>query len=253
MTDTAMLEAIAKRDWGASWQAALAAWREFSDGIAEVIASSLDQYGPYRCGPAYPLLLTQTQEELDFPTVPWAIHPGFAIWRPSYADAVLPNIENSLMRLRHVEEVRDRFARGVALLTDAMQDGVCHASRECAEQLAVADYIYCCYVTAAHVMRWNIAKRLLLATDEEREREGVDRLLSALSLKCYNKKALVAYMRTVAEAETENVARALASQRTDSRLGFEASMEYIFDPRVAEWKNRVTEESLALLAEYDAE
>ena len=241
--DGEMLKAIAKRDWGDAYKSALEAWRSFSEGIAEVVAADIDQYGPYRCGPAYPLLFTQTQKELSFPSVPWANHPGFGIWRPIYADTVFSNVNNTIMRLRHVKDVYACFERGVEILK-AVASGTSESQNE---QIAVADYIRCCYKTVMHVMQWTIAKRLLLTPEENKPQGDVDKLLAALELPTCDKHIIANYMRDVAKSETDNVAHALECQKHDSRLGFEASMEYVFDGTVAEWKNKTTEESLALL------
>lgn len=241
--DDEMLTAIAKRDWGSNYKAALEAWGAFSEGLSNVVAADIDQYGPYRCGPAYPLLFTQTRQELSFPTVPYAWHSGFGIWRPIYDDKVFPNVSNTLMRLRHVKAVAECFARGVEILS-AASDG---QSQDQKEQIGVAEYILCCYKTAMHVMQWNIAKRLLLTPEENKPQEDVDRLLEALELPTCDKHIIANYMRDVAKHETDNVAYALECQRQDSRLGFEASMEYVFNQATAEWKNKTTKDSLDLL------
>jgi len=243
--DGELLEKIAKRDWGDSYKSALDAWQEFSNGMAQVVAADVDQYGPYRCGPAYPLLFTQTQKELTFPSVPWANHPGFGIWRPIYAGKVFPNADDTLMRLRHVSDVYSCFERGVEILKSAADE----KSESQAEQIGVADYIRCCYKTAMHVMQWHIAKHLLLTPESDKPQDTVNKLLSALSLPSCDKRTLANYMHALADRETDNVIHALNLQKQDSRLGFEASMEYVFNGEVAEWKNSTTAWSLELLDE----
>ena len=240
------MTSIAKRDWGENYQAALDAWQSFSDGLAEVVAADIDQYGPYRSGPAYPLLFTQTQKELSFPSVPWSSHKGFGIWRPLYADTVFSNVNNTLLRLRHVSDVYVCFERGVEILKAAASG----TSESQNEQITVADYIRCCYKTAMNVMRWNIAKRLLLTPDGEKPLGAVEKLLEALSLPSDERNVLANYMRAVAQDETDNVNHALECQLRDSRLGFEASMEYVFNSEISEWKNQTTNDSLELLEEY---
>jgi len=250
MPDDELLEAIAKRDWGDYYREAIEAWSLFSEGISHVIACNLDQYGPYRCGPSYPLTFTQTKKDLSFPSAPWAWQKGFGIWNPIYSDPVFPNVDNSLMRLRRVETVADYFERGVEILKGILANDPSKASDTCKEQVAVAEYIYCCYVTATNVMRWNIAKQLLLVPCDGRGQNDTIKLLNALSIPSYDRKLLTEYMNTVALQETQNVTKALECQQEDSRLGFEASMEYVFDPDTAAWKNKVTQESLLLLKQY---
>lgn len=250
MPDDELLEAIAKRDWGDCYREVMGAWNLFSEGINHVIACNIDQYGPYRCGPSYPLIFTQSKKDLSFPAVPWAWHKGFEIWNPIYSDPVFPNVDNSLMRLRHVETVADYFERGVEILKGILANDPSKASDTCMEQVAVAEYIYCCYVTATNVMLWNIAKQLLLVPCDDRGQNDTINLLNELSIPSCDSKILAEYMNTVAQQEAKNVARALECQQMDSRLGFEASMEYVFDPDTAAWKNKVTQESLALLEQY---
>ena len=251
--DNEFLEAIAKRDWGNAYPNVIKAWKLFSDGIAQVVASDIDQYGPYRCGPSYPLIFTQSQNELSFPSVTWAWHKGFEIWNPIYSDQVFSHVDNSIMRLRHVEKVTECFGKGVAILKKVFAGNELKERSSWVEQIAVADYTYCCYITATNVMRWNIAKQLLFAyNNDDMDIEKTEKLLKALSLSSYDRQSLVDYMCAIAQNEKQNVANALDCQRMDSRLGFEASMEYVFDPVTADWKNKETEESLLLLKQYSS-
>ena len=51
-------------------------------------------------------------------------------------------------------------------------------------------------------------------------------------------------LRQIAVRETKNTKLALTCWEEDSSIGFEPSMEYVFDDRTAEWKIRQTEISL---------
>ena len=57
-------------------------------------------------------------------------------------------------------------------------------------------------------------------------------------------------MKTIAKEEKKNVAVALDCWQEDSRLGFEASMEYVFDSEFARWKLNEIDVSLKQLDEY---
>ncbi len=248
--DDSILEEIAKRDWGGSYLSVIEAWKCFSEGISLVVACGIDQYGPYRSGPTYPLVFTQTREDLAIPSVPWAMHKGFAIWDPIYSDTVFSDVRNSLMRLRHIQDVVRCFEKGVAILKGIVEKKNLQSPDACIEQLTVADYIRCCFVTALHVMQWNIAKRLLFALEDTYPREEMEQLQNALSLSVLDAATLSNCLRSIAQAENDNVAQALACWEQDSRLGFEASMEYVFDHNFAAWKNSVINESLVLLEKY---
>ena len=242
-----MLSKIARRDYGENYQKALDAWECFSQGISKVIACNTDQYGPYRSGPSYPLLFTQTKEELNMPFVPWAWHKRGGIWNPIYPDAVLSNPENSLMRLRHVNEAAKKFIEGADILDLAASNPKGSAV---SKQLAVARYISCTYITAKHVMEWNIAKRLLFAISEKLTGEKFDELFKAISVTDQSAEALADRMKAIADSERKNVGVALECWREDSSIGFEASMEYVFNDEFADWKLTQLDISLKLLDEY---
>ena len=248
--NTEMLTAIAKRDFGEEYLQVLGAWECFSTAITKLIPCDIDQYGPYRCGPTYPLIFSQKRSEINIPFVPWAWHKAGGIWNPIYQDTVFGNVDNSLMRLRHVREVVKHFSEGVEILDSVVKKMGAAYGSEPSSQLAVARYMLCSYVTAENVMRWNIAKQLLFALAEKRAHERTADLLAALSLSEYSLKELSQYMREVAEKETENVTVALSCWQEDSRIGFEASMEYAFNDEFADWKCRETELSLKLLDDY---
>ena len=54
-------------------------------------------------------------------------------------------------------------------------------------------------------------------------------------------------MQLFAQRETENVNQALQYYETDSQIGFECTMEYIFDQEHAAWKKKEIQHSLKRL------
>ena len=187
---------------------------------------------------------------LHIPFVEWAWHPRGSIWKPIYRDTVFDNIDDSLMRLRHVSSVTEHFRIGVDLMEAVVTAlGFTYGSEQ-SRQLAVARYIYCSYLTAKHVMLWNIAKRLLFFKRENHSSTRIDELLSAISVERYTEEYLATCMKAIAEAEKKNVTVALKCWQEDSRLGFEASMEYVFDREFASWKLNEIDVSLKQLDEY---
>lgn len=245
-----MLLQIAGRDYGKYAETALQAWKCFSEGMNSVVASGIDQYGPYRCGPTYPLLFTQTNEDLTFPSVPWSFHDGFSIWNPIYGDSVLPEYAPILMRHERVSKVVSCFAEGVALLDDAAKNLGIVSGSDVAYQIAVARFLYCSFLTAKHVMEWQMAKVLLLTDSQNIPADAWEAIGERLGITDRTAEGLAAYMRRIAKAETENVAIALTCWEEDSSIGFEASMEYAFNDEFAHWKNSETERSLRLLNEF---
>ena len=245
--DDEMLKMIARRDWKEKAGDAIEAWRLFSEGISKVVASNVDQYGPYRCGPTYPLLLCQTKDDIKLPSVPWAMHGGDAIWNPFYPDGVFGDPKRSLLRLRHVREVEKLFREGLTLLEKAAADLGAGCGGEISRQTANAGFICRTYITARHVMEWNIAKRLLLALKAGETHDCDGDLYAAIGVEPYSMDALAGFMRRTAADETENTNAAVEYWRQDSSIGFEASMEYVFNDEMAAWKNAETKRSLEML------
>ncbi|MDO5478726.1 MAG: hypothetical protein Q4G23_06120 [Clostridia bacterium] len=245
-----MLKQIARRDFGIEADKALKAWQLFSEGISKVLAVSVDQYGPYRCGPAYPLIFDRRKEDLDIPYVDWAWHKGGGIWNPIYPDKVLNNPRQTLFRYERVRTVADYFKRGLELLEDAVREAGGEYGSEISRQAAVARFIYCTYVTTANVIAWAIAKNMLVAKKAGNKIDYMDELYEAIGVSDRSIKGLADCMRKIASRETENVELALTCWAEDSLIGFEASMEYAFNDVVAKWKNSETQLSLKMLDEY---
>ncbi len=248
-SDSEMLRAIAVRDFGKEAERALRGFSLLDEGMSRVIPAMIDQYGPYRCGPTYPLLFTQTAAELRIPKKPWAWHPAGGIWKPIYPDEIFQDVDSTLLRLFRVREAADRFGEGLALLEEAARLAGAAPDAEAASVVAVTRYLYCSWVTARHVMEFNIAKRLLLwEGDGTPPREG--ELLAAIGLTSRDPAALAAYLRRRIAAERENVTLALTSWEADSSIGFEASMEYVFDHENAAWKLSELDRTLSLLDDH---
>lgn len=245
-----MLKRIARRDYGEYAEKALAAWKLFSEGITHVVASVVDQYGPYRCGPTYPLIFDRKREDLEIPSVEWAWHEGGAIWFPIYMDNVAENPKSTLMRYAHVRRVVALFGRGLKLLEEAVKEAGGEYGSEISRQAAVARFLYCTYITTENVIGWAIAKHMLKALKNGQTFECADELYAALGVTERTVEGLARFMREIAARETENTALALTCWEEDSSIGFEASMEYAFNDIMAEWKNSETKLSLEMLDKY---
>jgi hypothetical protein len=104
--------------------------------------------------------------------------------------------------------------------------------------------LHATYVTARHVMQWAICKALLRAVVKGEKPEFADLFCKEAGVAAWTAEAVVSRMHQIADAETENVVNALRFHEEDSRIGFEPTMEYIFSPDHAAWKNRETQRSL---------
>ena len=254
ISDGEMLRRIAIRDFGPAADKALQAWNLFSEGIRKVIPAGCDQYGPYRSGPTYPLLFDQTQSDLDMPSVGWATHGGFEIWFPEYPEVDFENPAPVLMRYRRVLQTKELFRQGCALLNEAVTECSAMPDSDVARQAAVAGFLHSTYVTCANVMRWNIAKCLLKALADGCVHACDPILMEAIGIQADNTSSkigvLAGLMRQIADEETANTLQALRYYETDSRIGFEPTMEYVFDYEHAAWKNAETQRSLAQLEAF---
>ena len=248
-----MLGAIAVRDYGEKADQALQAWDLFSKGIRRVVAASVDQYGPYRCGPTYPLLFDQKKEDLDIPHVAWAWHHAGEegnIWWEVYRDDIWRNPKASLLRLSRLNEVVKYYEEGSALLDRTVKElGAAYGS-EISKQAANARFLKCSFVTCRHVLKWTIAKQLLIALKNGEDHGCVDALYEAIGVKERTVAALYDYMVQIAKAEDENTDIGLTCWREDSVIGFECSLEYAFNDLTAQWKKNETQKSLEKIRDY---
>lgn len=248
--DGEMLEAIARRDFGEGAALALSAWERLSRGMAAVIPSVYDQYGPFRSGPGYPLLFTQTAAELKIPSSPFTWHPPGGIWKPVYPVDVFADVDAALLRYERVVQAAALLTEGTVLLAKAAAAAGAAWGSDTSRQVAVARFLACTHVTARHVMGWQIARTLLFALREGREIPRADELFAAIGVTARTEEALAAYLRAIAEEERANVAEASLTWQEDSAIGYEPSMEYVCDDEVVAWKLSELDRSLSLLDEY---
>jgi len=231
----AVLRRIAVRDFSEETaDEVLEAWRLFSDGIRMLISTNEDQYGPFRVGPSYPLLLFR-KEGVVFPSVPYAPHGGNEICNPMYVyDLSTPE---QYKKIRYEMQCHGK----VAELYDKGSDILCgvipripEKKRREAEIMAnMTRFIANAARTAVHAKKWRIEKEALLSENAEARRSAAERMLE------------------IGKAEIENARDTVPLVEFDSRLGYEPTMEYMCDREHLEWKIEVTSRVLREeLSEY---
>ncbi|OGV67644.1 MAG: hypothetical protein A3K19_14680 [Lentisphaerae bacterium RIFOXYB12_FULL_65_16] len=238
----AALDATARRDYGTGAPLARQAWHLFSDAIRLVIAWATDQYGPYRTGPSYPLVWDQT--DVTLPSVPYAVHGGNAIAFPTYTENVFADPARTELRLLRVKRVCALFEDGNRLMEQAAAGLIGTKAENARRAWAVSRFMENTYRTTVHVKQWQILKALL---QDARPRSHGDtaavfRLVSDLA-GGDGVRPLADAMKAVAAREIANAEATLVCYETDTTIGFEASMEYMFSPEHVAWKVAVTEES----------
>lgn len=206
-----ILRRIAIRDFSEECvEDVLKAWQLFSEGIDNLTSANLDQYGPLRVGPSYPLLLFEN--DYVFQSPPGTLHGNNIICFPMYRNKeVLNNQKKYLIEMEMHTKVSQLFDRGADILEQTLEklheSKVSNAKRE----IGLARFISNTVKTLTHVRHWHLLKQSLLNGDED------------------TRHATVHKMKEIGEAEIQNALDTIPYVNADSRLGFEPSMLYMTD------------------------
>ncbi len=209
-----ILSKLARRDFGSGSDAlALEAWRHWSEAIVDYVPTNEDQYGPFRVGPAYPLLFGE--DDIEFPSADYA-HFGRRILNTGYRPHDPDVLDGEIACLDAMDA---RWALGVEVMSRAVAAAPSRKRSCCRRMQVLGEFILCCVRTTIHVKRWwQLNQQLKAATAQ-------DQIASVLER-----------MTGLAEAELANTTAAIPLVDFDSRLGWEPSMEYMADRAHLEWK-----------------
>jgi hypothetical protein len=213
-TTEEMAQRLAVRDFGPEGgPPAVAAWQAWSEAWRDYVPTNEDQYGPFRVGPAYPLLFEAERE--PFPSAPYA-HFGARILTTRYA----PHCPEDLpAEIRLLERLRQRWEEGLADLERAVALTPERKRGEAERMLGLGKFIRNCVQTTLHTKQWWQLKQALLAEKDPQQAQ-----------------ALAADLIRLGEAEIANAQATIPLVEADSRLGWEPSMEYMADRTHLEWK-----------------
>ena len=222
------LRKIAVRDFGpAHADEVVAVWADLSDAIQDYVATSRNQWGPFRIGPAFPFnalgpFLTKDN---------W---PGFRSWicNPNYGWSIpwgggeqkrdTLNIKEHNIEVELFTSAGRRFVAGAEKLRGFAGE-LAGAPRDNAMRAAgVVEYIGRSFLTSANVKAAAIEE--LTAVDESKqaaERDAARRRICE-----------------IAHAEYRNTKAALLLVQRDSHLGFECCNGYMGSRQRIEWKLR---------------
>lgn len=223
------LRAIAVRDFSESTaDTVLRAYDLFSEGIRMLVSTDEDQYGPFRVGPSYPLILFRDTDAV-FPSLPFAPHGGNEICKPVYRyDLSTPEQYKKInYEIKCHSKVFELYDEGCALLEKVIPE--IHESKQKNAYLILnmCKFIANAARTTVNVKNWKIRKEVLEHSDSAEE----------------IRKA-AAEMREIGLREIENARNTIPLVEYDSRLGYEPSMEYMCDREHLEWKIRLTERAV---------
>jgi len=211
-----ILHRLAVRDFSEDTaEQVMAAWREYDEGIRHTLTSNRDQYGPYRIGPGFPLLM---EKEYTIPSPSWAHFGGNGICNPMYPYAI--DTEEDRRRLEHemryAKLASEHYDRGAELL-EGIISKIPEEKQDGARRLAaLGRFMARAAQTTHHVKQWRLAKE--------------DKNYAA--------------MPAIAEAEIANAQATIPLVEFDSRLGWEPTMEYMCDKAHIEWKIATTRQVL---------
>ncbi|OQA87537.1 MAG: hypothetical protein BWY31_00705 [Lentisphaerae bacterium ADurb.Bin242] len=227
----ALLEKLAAMQYGReAAEGILGTWRLWSDAMNFYVASNEDQYGPWRTGPSYPFIFqpnitrTMTGKEIQFPTAPHA-HFGHRIIQTMYQPFENENQSPGFLRypkeIGSLEKMLELWNRGLDRLKETLPFVPPKKRAEADRLEALGHFIRNSIVTTLHMKRWwRLNMRLQIAEGRKEALEILDRLFE------------------IADAEAANALDTIPCVETDSRLGWEPSMEYVCDRWHLEWKLR---------------
>ena len=219
-----ILKRIAKRDFGEGGQAAIEAWKSWSEAIAYYLPTEEDQYGPFRVGPSYPLLFWEApfKPEINLPSAKHA-HFGNKIVLPDYY--FHEHVFQSHGAARYGAEIESLkefikvWGRGNEFLKKALQKTPEVKRDEAQRMLGLGRFILNSAKTAFNAKEWWQRKReLQVEADPGKATAILDEMVE------------------LAKREIENAKETIPLVNADSRLGWEPSMEYMTDRKQLLWK-----------------
>ncbi len=207
-----MAPKLAERDFGPeAGPLAVKAWEAWSEAIRDYVPTGEDQYGPFRVGPAYPLLFED--ESVEFPDADYA-HFGNRILKTNYRPHAPEDVPAEIELL---ERMRTRWEDGIASLEQAVAATPDRKREKAERMLGLGRFIRNCVQTAINTKRWWLLKQRLEDEPEQAE-------------------AILDEMVALGEAEIANAEASIPLVEADSRLGWEPSMEYMCDREHLDWK-----------------
>ena len=224
------LRRIAVRDFGErNADAVVAVWKDFSEAICDYTAMGVNQYGPFRVGPAYPFnalgpFLKFRGEWPGFTS--WICNPnyGWTIpWSGGEPKRMALNLKHLVPEIQLFREAGAKFLSGAEKLQACAANLSGERRRRAQHEAGVGAYIGRSFLTAANVKDAVIAERTAL---DEQTSEA-------------DRKSAKEKIWKLARDEYANTQAALELVQEDSRLGWlDGSSQYAGGVDRIEWKLR---------------
>ena len=243
-TDVAkILLGVAARDYGReAAQTVVDVWKIWSDSMDHYVGTNEDQYGPWRTGPSYPFIFqpnisrTMGRKEIQFPTAEHA-HFGYRIIKTLYMPYENANQSPGPLRypveIKELETMLKMWNEGLDKLA-AVKAKIPEKKMTDYELLyALGKFIRNSIRTTLNMKNWWLLNmQLQIPSDRPTMLALLDRI------------------EALAKQEIENVKDTFDAVRTDSRIGWEPSMEYVCDEWHLNWKLRQMDSMLRETAAY---
>ena len=221
--NVSLLPILSKRYGSENAEKVDEALRYWSDAIREYQVEGMDQYGPFRIGPAYPICFMKklTPPEADY------AHFGTRILTTDYEqifiDSWPSNISTPQMRLRssikQCEKIDKLMVAGLQIL-----ETIENPNDELQELIELGNFIKCNIRTAINVKSFNFTRAKMNLCTENKE-----------IIACLDE------MENICREEIKNAEEAISYVQMNSRLGWEPSMEYLGDEAHIRWKIKQVE------------
>ena len=233
----------AARDYGRKAAPEIVAvWKIWSNSMDHYIGTNEDQYGPWRVGPAYPFIFqpnisrVMARKEIPFPAAPHA-HFGGAIVRTLYMPYENENQSPGPLRypveIKELETMLNMWNEGLDKLTATRPLADPDKQDDFDRLLALGKFIRNSIRTTLNMKNWWILNtKLQVPSDRPAMLDLLDQI------------------EALAQQEIANVKDTFDVVRTDSRIGWEPSMEYVCDEWHLNWKLRQMESMLRETAAY---
>ena len=208
------------------------------------VGTNEDQYGPWRVGPAYPFIFqpnisrVMARKEIEFPAAEHA-HFGGRIVRTLYMPYENENQSPGPLRypveIKRLEKMLEEWNKGLDKLSSLLELVPEKKKDDALRLYALGKFIRNSIITTTNIKRWWILNmKLQIPADRQTMYEYLDQIES------------------LAQQEIANVKDTYDAVQTDSRIGWEASMEYMCDPWHLDWKVRQMETMLTDVKAYRA-
>jgi len=220
---------IACRDFGKETaQDVINGWEKWSDAIRHYIPTNEDQYGPFRIGPSYPLIMHPNLSKTFLPktlNLPAAWHSQasnkifFTFYEP-FEDARQTPVSRRIdVEISSLQKMLDMWQSGIDDIEKTVDRAPQNKGFNVEQMLNLGKFIRNCIVTTIHVKQWwKLNMMLRMEPDVEKSHRILDAMVD------------------LAEAEIRNAENTIPLVEVDSRLGWEPCMDYTTSPAHLQWK-----------------